>query len=78
MVVNNGITQSHRIGLESCAGQPLEVGWKVGGGTSGKEQKACKTNKQEKKGIIDFEAYSYLWLFLLNRFCFHGKKSVFF
>jgi hypothetical protein len=58
ILVNNGITQSHRIGLESCAGQPLEVGWKVGGGTSGKEQKACKTNKQEKKGIIDFEAYS--------------------
>jgi hypothetical protein len=39
----------HRIGLENCAGQPLEVGWKVGGGTSVKEQKACKTNKQEKK-----------------------------
>jgi hypothetical protein len=29
-------------------------------GASGKEQKACKTNKQEKKVILDFEAYSYL------------------
>jgi hypothetical protein len=66
----------------------IGIDWKVYGNNLEKwadkwEGKLQERNRKiskltsKKKVILCFEAYSYLCLFLLNIFCFHGKHSVF-
>jgi hypothetical protein len=60
-----GVRNNHRSGLKSGRERLQEMNRKLSKLTS------------KKKAILAFEAYSYFCIFILNMFCFHGKKYFF-